>query len=340
VWWLRILPSLAASAQREADVPDPAPDEGRILVTHELPGGLGPLDGLDVRVPEQEGDRSELLALVADVDAMVCPLMVEVDEELLDAAPDLRVVANVAVGYDNVDVGAATERGVLVTNTPEVLDDTTADLAFALILAASRRLSDAERWLRAGEWEGSDLHQWLGVDIHGATLGIVGYGRIGRAVARRARGFAMTVLHHTRTPTGEDGWVEELEELLDRSQIISLHVPLTEQTRQMIGARELELLGSSGVLVNTARGEVLDEDALADALESGTIFAAGLDVHADEPGVHPRLLRTPNTVLLPHIGSASHATREEMARLAQRSARDALAGSVPDNTVNPEAWES
>lgn len=314
-------------------------DGTRVLVTHDLPGGLGALDGCDVRVPEREGDRSEILSLVSEAEALICPLMVEVDDELLDAGGRLRVVSNVAVGYDNVDVEAATARGVLVTNTPGVLDDTTADLAFGLILAAARRMSDAERWLRAGEWDGFGLHQWLGVDVHRATLGIVGYGRIGRAVARRGRGFEMEVLHHNRTPTGEEGEVEELDQVLRRSDIVSLHVPLTPETRGMIGARELELIGSSGVLVNTARGEVVDEEALADALESGTIFAAGLDVHQDEPGVHPRLLGTPNTVLLPHIGSASRATRERMTEVALTSARRALRGEVPRTALNPEAWD-
>lgn len=318
----------------------PSSDEpGRVVVSHELPGGLDPLEGLDVRVPSPEGDRRELLSLLADADGLVCPLMVTVDAELLAAGPQLVVVSNVAAGYDNIDVDAATARGVLVTNTPGVLDETTADLAFALILSAARRMSDAERWLRADQWDGFGLEQWLGVDAHGATLGLVGYGRIGRATARRASGFDMHVLHHTRTDTGEEGWVEDLHALLRQADIVSLHVPLTDATRGMIGATELELIGADGVLVNTARGPVIDEDALADALDDGTIFAAGLDVHAEEPGVNERLLRTPNTVLLPHIGSASRATRERMTRVASESARTALDGRVPDTAVNPEVWD-
>jgi glyoxylate reductase len=310
----------------------------RVLVTDQLPGGLGPLDGLEVVDPATPS-RSELLDLLAEVDGLVCSLTVTVDAELLDAAPRLRVVANVAVGYDNVDVPAATERGVLVTNTPGVLDETTADLAFALILAAARRMSEAERHLRAGDWEGVELDDpHLGLDVHGATLGIVGYGRIGRAVAQRAAGFAMEVLHHARTPSGEDGYVAELDELLRRADIVTLHVPLTDATHHLVGPRELELLGPSGVLVNTARGPVVDEDALADALEAGTIFAAGLDVHEHEPRVHPRLLTAPRAVLLPHIGSASRATREAMARTAQEAAATALSGRLPDVAVNPEAW--
>ncbi len=309
-----------------------------MLVTHPLPGGTDTLDGLEIVRPGTPPSRSEVLDLAAGADAVICPLTVTVDEELLDAAPDLRVVGNVAVGHDNVDVAAATRRGVLVTNTPGVLDETTADLAFALILAAARLLSPAERDLRAGRWEGWALDEFLGVDVHGATLGLVGYGRIGRAVAHRADGFAMEVLHHARTPTDVDGYVDDLHELLRRADIVSLHVPLTGETHHLIGAHELRLIGAGGVLVNTARGAVVDEDALADALEAGTIFAAGLDVHEDEPQVHPRLLEAPRTVLLPHIGSASRATRERMARVAQEAVTVALGGRVPDVAVNPEAW--
>jgi glyoxylate reductase len=312
----------------------------RVLVTHPMPGGLDLLDGFDLVHPPEPPTRPALLEFVADVDGLVCPLTVRVDAELLDAAASLRVVGNVAVGYDNVDVGAATERGVVVTNTPGVLDETTADLTFALILAACRLLSDAERDLRAGRWDGWALDQFLGVDVHGATLGLVGYGRIGRAVARRATGFDMTVSHHTRTPTGEPGHVPDLDDLLRDADVVSLHVPLTAQTRHLIGARELGVMKETAVLVNTARGPIVDEQALAAALEHGTVFAAGLDVYEDEPRVHPRLLRAPRTVLLPHIGSASRATRTRMARIAQEAVRDALEGRLPEVAVNPEAWRS
>jgi glyoxylate reductase len=312
---------------------------GRVLVTHPLPGGLEPLAGHEVVQPSTAPPTDdEIRELIRDVDALVCALTVPVNTVLLDEAPELRVVANVAVGVDNVDVPAATERGVLVCNTPGVLDETTADLTFALILAASRLLSDAERTLRAGEWEGWALDDFLGRDVHGATLGLVGYGRIGRAVARRARCFDMSVLHHTRSPTDEEGNVGDLDELLRRSDIISLHIPLTDETHRMIGARELGLMKQTAVLINTARGPVVDEEALAEALANGTIFAAGLDVHEDEPDVNPRLLETPRTVLLPHIGSASHATRARMARTAQEAAVTALTGTIPTVAVNPGAW--
>lgn len=317
----------------------------RVLVTRHLPpGGLDPLAGAEgIEVVQRPSDdpftHEELVVAVAEgVDGVVCLLTDRIDAEVLAAgAGRLRVVADVAVGYDNLDVEAATRAGVLVCNTPGILDETTADLAFALMLAAARRCSEAEADLRAGRWASWGINQYLGRDIHGATLGLVGYGRIGRAMARRAAGFGMEVLHHTRTPTGEPGWVGDLHELLRRADVVSLHVPLTASTRHLIGGAELEVMKPTAVLVNTARGPVVDEDALAEALERGGIFAAGLDVYEAEPAVHPRLLAAPRTVLLPHIGSASVATRTAMARLAADSARRVLAGEVPGNTVNPEA---
>ena len=308
-----------------------------------LEGSLEPLvaAGIDVAVRDAPGPATakELAAaLEGGVDGLVCVLTDRIDAGALAAGGGrLRVVANVAVGYDNIDVPAATEAGVVVCNTPGVLDETTADLAFVLILAASRRCSDAEADLRQGRWGDWDIGSYLGRDVHGATLGIVGYGRIGRAVARRAAGFSMTVLHHTRRPTGEPGWVESLDELLARSDIVSLHVPLNDGTRHLIGRRELALMPPHAVLVNTARGPVVDEDALAEALASGRLFAAGLDVFDGEPRVNPRLLAAPHTVLLPHIGSATVQTRTEMAAMACRSVAEVLTGSVPPNALNPEA---
>jgi glyoxylate reductase len=276
-----------------------------------------------------------LVELAASVDAVVCLLTDRIDEPVLSAGAshNLRVVGNVAVGYDNIDVHAASRLGVAVCNTPGVLDETTADAAFLLILAASRLASEAERDLRGGAWSGWGINEYLGNDVHGATLGLVGYGRIGKAVARRASGFGMQVLHHTRHPTQMPGYVETLDELLAQCDILSIHVPLSESTRHLIGARELRLLRPYAVVVNTARGPVVDEEALADALQAGTIFAAGLDVYEHEPEVHPRLLRAPRTVLLPHIGSASRATRTQMARVACQGVCDVLAGRKPSNLV-------
>ena len=312
----------------------------RVLVTRRLPdGALAPLERAGHEIVQRADDtpltHDELVAATADVEAIVCLLTDRIDREVLTAgaANELRVVANVAVGYDNIDVASATELGIAVCNTPGVLDETTADLAFLLILAASRLAHTAEADLREGRWRGWGIQQYVGQDVHGATLGLVGYGRIGQAVARRATGFGMTVLHHTRTDTGTPGWVGDLGALLDESDIVSLHVPLNDATRHLIGGPELARMKRSAVLVNTARGPVVDEEALAGALEDGTIFAAGIDVFEREPEVHARLLAAPRTVLLPHIGSASIATRTRMAQVAGEGAVAVLAGESPPNLI-------
>jgi glyoxylate reductase len=315
----------------------------RVLVTRRLPdGGLEPLARAGHQLITRDNDvpltHDELVAAAADVDAIVCLLTDRIDRAVLQAGADggrLQVVASVAVGYDNIDIAAASELGIAVCNTPGVLDETTADLAFLLILAASRLAHDAEADLRDGSWKGWDILQYLGQDVHAATLGLVGYGRIGQAVARRATGFGMNVLHHTRTDQGLPGWTADLDHLLAESDVVSLHVPLTDATRHLIGARELGLMRPSAVLVNTARGPVVDEEAVATALEDGTIFAAGIDVFEREPEVHPRLLAAPHTVLLPHIGSATTATRRRMAEVASEGAVAVLAGEQPSNLVTP-----
>lgn len=312
---------------------------GRVLVTRHLPaGGLDPLVDAGHELVQRQDDTAysheELVDAVTAADAVVCLLTDTIDDVVLaSGAGRLRVVANVAVGYDNVDVHAAAEHGIAVCNTPGVLDETTADLAFLLMLAAARLASEAEDDLRAGRWRGWGINQYLGRDVHGATLGLVGFGRIGRAVARRAGGFGMKVLHHTRTDTGTPGWVGHLDTLLREADIVSLHVPLRADTRHLIDARRLALMKNDAVLVNTARGPIVDEEALAAALEHGEIFAAGLDVFEREPEVHARLLAAPRTVLLPHIGSASRATRTRMARVAAEGARAVLAGETPPNLV-------
>jgi glyoxylate reductase len=250
-----------------------------------------------------------------DADALICAPMQRVDGEALAAMPRLRLVSVAGAGSDAVDLAAAASRGVEVLTSGEALVETTADLAFGLIIAASRLMHDSETRARSGSWEGwGFLSGELGRDVHGATLGLVGFGSIGRAVARRAAAFGMHVLHHTRHPTAERGWVEDLDELLTVSEIISIHVPLDESTRRLIDGRRIGLLGPSTVLVNTARGAVIDEEALAEALHAGRLFAAGLDVYADEPSISPLLLSAPRTVLLPHIGSATLRTREAMLR--------------------------
>ncbi len=312
---------------------------GRVLVTRRLPdGGLDPLAAHELVGPNPDDapfPPEELRGLAGEVDGIVCVLTDPIDAAVLEAGTTgrLRVVANVAVGYDNIDTAAAREHGVVVCNTPGVLDDTTADLAFTLILAAARLAHDAEADLRAGRWPGWGITQYLGRDVHHATLGIVGYGRIGRAVARRATGFGMRVLHHTRTDTGEPGYVADLDDLLREVDFVSLHVPGGAATRHLIDARRLALMKPTAVLVNTARGPVVDEEALADALHADRLFAAGLDVFEQEPLLHPRLLDAPRTVLLPHIGSASQATRTQMARLASSAVATVLEGGTPPNVV-------
>jgi glyoxylate reductase len=313
----------------------------RVLVTRPLTeGGTDPLleAGHEIVMLRQDGSRlspDELAQAAPEYDGIVCHLTDRIDTAVLESGRGgrLRVVANAAVGYDNIDVVSATELGITVCNTPGVLDDTTADLAFLLILTATRLASDAEHDLREGRWTGWGFDTHLARDVHGATLGLVGFGRIARAVAHRAEGFDMEVIHTTRHDTGEPGFVPTLDELLEQSDIVSLHVPLNESTRHLIGTAEFARMKPTAVLINTARGPVVDEDALADALESGSLYAAGLDVYDGEPKVNPRLLSAPRTILLPHIGSATIATRTGMARLACQGVCDVLAGRKPPNVV-------
>jgi glyoxylate reductase len=277
-----------------------------------------------------------LIQYAAECDGIVSHLTDRMDSSVLESGSKggrLRVVANAAVGYDNIDVAAANAVGITICNTPGVLDDTTADLAFLLILATRRLATEAESDLREGRWRGWGFGDHLAHDVHGATLGLVGFGRIAKAVAQRASGFDMEVIHTTRHDTGLPGFVASLDELLRRSDIVSLHVPLNDSTHHLIGARELALMKPTAALVNTARGPVLDEDALVDALQSGTPYAAGLDVFSGEPNVNPRLLAAPRATLLPHIGSATIATRTRMARLACQGVSDVLAGRTPPNQV-------
>lgn len=307
-----------------------------IVVTSRLPSGsLDPLHEAGHDVVQLEGGAG-LGEAVRDADGLVCLLTDRVDRPLLEAGARarLRVVANVAVGFDNVDVAAAADLGIAVTNTPGVLDESTADLAFALALMARRATTDAERSLRAGEWTGWSIDGFLGHDVHGATLGIVGWGRVGRAVGRRGAAFGMEVIHTAHHPTGEPGEVS-LDELLRRADVVSLHVPLTDETRHLVDASRLRSMKPTSVLVNTSRGPVVDEAALAEALHDRTIFGAGLDVFEGEPTVHPRLLDAPGAVLLPHVGSATVATRTAMARLAASSVVAVLDGRRPQNLVPP-----
>jgi glyoxylate reductase len=284
--------------------------------------------------------RPELIARLRGKDGLVCHIVSAIDDEVLAAAPTVKVVANVAVGYNNIDVAAARRRGVVVTNTPDVLTETTADFAWALLMAAARRVAEADRYVRSGQWD-----RWLwellwGADIHGKTLGIVGFGRIGRAVARRALGFNMRVLYQDAVPA--DATVErdlrasrvDLETLLREADFVSLHTPFLPETRHLINARTLRLMKKSAILVNAARGPVVDEAALVQALQEGWIAGAGLDVFEEEPKVHPGLIALTNVVLAPHIASASRDTRVAMATLAVRNCLAVLDGKPPITPVS------
>jgi glyoxylate reductase len=289
-------------------------------------------------------ERGQLLALVEGVDVAVTMLYDRVDDEFLDTAgTNLRGVCNVAVGFDNIDLAACARRGVLVTNTPGVLDDATADLAFALILASRRRLGEGERLVRAGKpWQWG-MGFMVGHDLRGGRLGIVGLGGIGARVAALGRGFGMEIAYHGRRESPHTAGLEatrlELDELLVTSDVVSLHTPLTPQTRHLIGARELGLMKPTATLVNTARGAVVDEAALVEALREGQIAGAGLDVFEDEPNVHPGLLELENAVLVPHIGSATVETRATMAELAARNAVAISRGETPPTSVPLPAVE-
>ena len=305
----------------------------RCYVTRRLPGGA--LDRLaavhDVEVwPERlPPPREVLLEQVRDSEGLLCLLTDRVDGELLAAAPHLRAIANLAVGVDNVDLEAAQARGIPVGNTPDVLTEATADLAFALILAAARRLPEAQAAVRDGGWLTWEPAWLLGSDVHSATLGIVGMGRIGRAVARRAEGFSMEVLH-----TGRSGTATPLEELLERADVVSLHAPLNPGTRGLIDTAALQRMKPTAILVNTARGPLVDQRALAEALRAGEIAAAALDVVDPEPlPPDDPLLRAPNLIVLPHIGSATHTTRERMADLSVDNLLAALDGRPMPHAV-------
>lgn len=258
--------------------------------------------------------------------ALICTPVEGVDAAAIAAMEELRVISVAGAGTDAVDAAAAAERGIAVLASSEPLVETTADVAFGLIIAAARRFTPEERRLRAGGWQGwSFMPVDAGIDVHGAALGLVGFGKIARAVARRAAGFAMRVSHHTRTDTGEPGWTADLDELLARADIVSLHVPLTAATRGLIDARRLALMQPHAVLVNTARGPVVDEPALAAALRERRLGGAGLDVFDGEPAVRPELLAAPNATLLPHVGSATERTRTAMLTAAAEKVAAVLA---------------
>jgi len=307
-------------------------EKPRVFITRRLALAPSSVLGAGVEIDQFDSEsalpRNELLRRVHDASALLPILGDRVDKELLDAAPRLRIVANHAVGYDNVDVPACTARGVWVTNTPDVLTDATADLAWALILALARRLREGERLLRAGEFRGWAPTMLLGRELRDRTLGILGYGRIGRAVARRAEGFGMRVLFTAR------GGGVPFEELLQLSDVLSIHCPLNARTRHLIGPSELLRMKRGALLINTARGPIVDEAALVAALEAGHLGGAALDVFENEPTVHPGLIGRDDVVLLPHLGSATQETRERMARIALEQIERVMRGERPTTAVN------
>lgn len=312
-----------------------------VLSTAQLPIDLAPLLGeLGYWAPLAKLGRAELLAKLGKVRALISLLDVEVDEELLDAAPDLLVVANYAVGLDNVDVAAATKRGVVVTNTPDVLTEATADLAFALLMAAARRLGEGERLVRSGGWEGWAPRLLVGQPIHGQCIGVIGAGRIGCAMLRRAKGFGMSLLYSgpSRRAFADALGARHvaMEELLAESDFVSLHCPLQEGTRHLMNTEAFVGMKPSAILVNTARGGCVDTEALTHALANGYIAGAGLDVFEQEPVLPASLLACEKVVLSPHVGSATVQARGDMARICADAVVSVLGGRLPTTAINPE----
>lgn len=321
-----------------------------VFVTRKIPQvGLDVLGRncgrVDVNPHDRMLTRQDLLKDVRNRDGVLSMLTDTIDDELLAAAGEnCKVFANCAVGYNNIDVPAATRRGIMIANTPGVLTETTADLAWSLILSAARRIVEADKFFRTGKWDGWGPMQFLGHDIHGATLGIVGAGRIGTAVGLRSRSFNMNILYTGMKPNQTldniGGKKVELEYLLRQSDFVSLHLPLNDQTKHLIGQRQLEMMKTSAYLINTSRGPVVEEAALVRALYQKKIAGAALDVYENEPAPAPGLIELDNVVCIPHLGSATEATRAKMALMAAENIVAALKGKVPENLVNPEVLKT
>jgi lactate dehydrogenase-like 2-hydroxyacid dehydrogenase len=319
----------------------------KVLVTREVFDETLELLGQQLDVTSNQSDTpltaEDLAVRLADKSGALTVLTDKIDEALLAKCPNLRAVCNIAVGFNNFDLKAMSARGVLGTNTPGVLDAATADFTWALILATARRLTEAEAWLRAGQWHGWKLKQFLGLDVQGATLGVIGMGRIGQAVARRARGFDMPVLYYNRKrldPALErecNARHASLDELLAQSDIVTLHTPYSAESHHLIGAAQLAKMKKTAILIHAARGGVVDDAALIAALNNGTIAAAGMDVYENEPKFTPEFLKLANVVLAPHIASATTRTRRHMAMLAAKNLMTALSGQRPPNLLNPDA---
>jgi glyoxylate reductase len=322
----------------------------RVLVTREISAeAIARLKQYFVVSANQNDDPvspRQLLQKLKGMDGAITLTTDTIDDGVLARNPQLKIVSNVAVGYNNLDVGAATRRGVMMTNTPGAVDDATADLTWALILAAARGLTFADRAVRAGRWKRWRMMEFLGQDIYGKTIGIIGFGRIGRGVARRAMGFDMKVLYASRS-RASDAMEQEFrasyvdkQTLLRESDVVTLHLPLFPETRHYIGGTELALMKKSAILVNASRGPIVDEKALVRALKAGRIAGAGLDVYENEPVLAPGLAQLPNVVLTPHVGSGTYATRLKMSNMAVANCIAGLTGQRPPNLLNPEVSRS
>lgn len=319
-----------------------------VYVTRKLPGDnldkLRAATNVTVYPHDRNISREELLEAVQGQDALISMLSDPIDAEVIEAGQNLKVIANYAVGFNNIDLSAASARNIAVVNTPDVLTDATADLAWALLMSAARRVIEGDHMVRRGQFTGWAPELLLGVEVYGKTLGIIGAGRIGRAFAKRAKGFDMKILYHNRTRLSAE--VEEeygleytdLDTLLQKSDFVSLHCPLTPETKYLIRERELNMMKPTAVLINTARGPVVDEEALVKALRNGTIYAAGLDVFEDEPALKPGLAELPNAVLTPHIASAGMETRSRMVEMVVNDVLAVLEGKRPQNLVNTDIY--
>lgn len=320
----------------------------KVLITWKIPGGPIRELGRYAEVYLNEGDRpltvQEIMDRLPGKMGLLSMAIDSITEDVLQAGCDLKIVANYAVGFNNIDLSAATRRKIAVTNTPDVLTDTTADLTFALILGVARRVAEGDRWVRAGKWIGWKPDFMLGTDVHGKTLGVIGLGRIGLAVAKRAVAFNMKILYFDPRPMDSatldalGAQFRPLPNLLRESDFVTLHVPLTAQTRHLIGPKELQEMKRSAFLINASRGPVVDEKALVEALRKGEIAGAGLDVFEEEPKVSPELMEMENVLLLPHIGSATVETREKMAQVAVNNIIAVIRGEIPPSIVNPEIY--
>jgi glyoxylate reductase len=315
--------------------------KSRLYVTRQLPEPVmtALTERFDLTQPPETAppNRDTVLAGIRYADALICTLAEQIDAPMLSKASHLRVIANYAVGYNNIDLDAARTRNIVVTNTPDILTESTADLTWALLLATARRVPEGHSLVQHGAWTGWEPRQLLGADVFGRTLGIIGMGRIGQAVARRAAGFKMPVLHHNRTPKDfpdHPSWKSvALNDVLSQADFLTLHVPLTADTRHLIARRELQLMRPTAYLINVARGSVIDEAALVEAIQEGRLAGAGLDVYEHEPAIHPGLLSLSNVVTLPHLGSATHATRIRMGMVCLENVVAVLEGQQALNRI-------